>query len=176
MKPIWWWPLATHGITIYHSYPARVASISPGYFHLLIYYCYDLSLTPLFSGDQITTPNLVNSSQAAHNGGSAGSNYRIAQHTSHLSLSSLIIVIDQGRWCAAPVLSLLHAHTIIFQPEKTCPQNFNNENILTVKCSTDPRWGHLTFPTSNKEKTKTKVTQGLKELPNDLSWWCRCAL
>ena len=66
------------------------------------------SLTPGISGDQITTSNLVNSGQAAHNYGSAGNNYMIAQ-TSPVqpspaqsspvqltSFSSLMIVIDPG--------------------------------------------------------------------------------
>ena len=97
------------------------------------------SLTPGISGDQITTSNLVNSGQAAHNYGSAGNNYMIAQcspQSTPLSLSSLMIVMDQG--AAVPAFPR-PAHSIIFQPEKICPENFNNENILTVKCSVAPQ-------------------------------------
>ena len=181
MKPIWLWELRTDQqgiiITIYHSYAAWVASISPGYFYLLIYYCYEVLISHslvLWRPDNKHLTRLAPAQTGSQLWISAANNYMIAlcpaQHTS--LLSSVMIVIDQTCCACLPLLT----HSIIYQPEKTCPQNFNNENILTVKCSTDPRWGHLTFPTSNKEKTKTKVVQGLKELPYDLSWWCLCAL
>ena len=135
------WP--GHIITIYHCYAAR-AGLKLSRLFLFIDFLLLWSLTPCLSRDQITPPNLVNSGQARSQLWLCWQQlYDCTMLTTeHTSLSLLSDDRNGSRGCCA-----CPAHSIIFQPEKICPENFNNENILTVKCSTAPRWGHLPYPT-----------------------------